>query len=239
MRRTRAKPGLGGARSAVRSRLPARTATDPARTSAGSAPASVESRVPARSVMRARVGACRVVGVVIVSAPSEETKTRTRRPPRGRLLPDPAPSPRKAFPAGSRRTGFLARGSSSPGPFPPRGSGSDRVRPPLQLRGSEGLPPSSLARLGSGPSYDRGRELSMEKDGRRRCAAAARATARRPRPPRVERSRDVGVARPTPDDTQRFRARTSELGEHRPHVRLETVNRSASRSLAVAPHARC
>src|SRR4030095_9007860 len=88
MRRTRAKPGLGGARSAVRSRLPARTATDPARTSAGAAPASVESRVPARSVMRARVGACRVVGVVIVSAPSEETKTRTRRPPRGRLLPE-------------------------------------------------------------------------------------------------------------------------------------------------------
>src|SRR4029077_12654794 len=75
----------------------------------------------------------------------------------------PAPSPRKVFPAGSRPGGFLARGSSSPGPFPPCGSGRDRVRPPSQLRGSEGFAPSSLTSLGSPLEYVCALTLSIEK----------------------------------------------------------------------------
>src|SRR5262249_36617885 len=63
-------------------------------------------------------------------------------------LAQPSSSPAEGMSAGSRRAGLLARGSSSPGPFPPRGSGRDRARLPSQVRGSEGFAPSSLARLG-------------------------------------------------------------------------------------------
>jgi hypothetical protein len=152
---------------------------------------------------------------------------------------NPAPSPRKAFPAGSRRTGFLARGSSSPGPFPPRGSGRDRVRPPLQLRGSEGLPPSSLARLGSEASYDRGRELSMEKG---RAPAMRRGSEGYRAPAEAAASRTIQARGRRPTYARRHAAvsRADVRAGRAPSPRTpETVNRPASRCLAVAPHARC
>src|SRR5215831_14982985 len=81
-----------------------------------------------------------------------------------RLLPEfQRPPLGRCFLAGSRPEGFLARGSLSPGPFPPCGSGRDRVRPPSQLRGSEGFAPSSLTCLGSVVSYVCVRTLSIEK----------------------------------------------------------------------------
>src|SRR5262245_20400890 len=97
----------------------------------------------------ARRRRCRV-GVVNVSPPSEETDTRTRRPHRVRH-----PLVTQLLPRG--RCSLLAPGGQvfwlgdQPPPVPSRpcGSGRDRVRPPLQLRGSEGFSPSSLARLGS------------------------------------------------------------------------------------------
>ena len=108
--------------------------------------------------------------------------------------PNPAPSPRKVCRAGSRRAGLLARGSSSPGPFPPCGSGCDRVRPPLQLRGSEGFAPSSLhppgvatvirlvaqgCQLASTLGSESPRDRSVERSARAAGSRARRASGRR------------------------------------------------------------
>src|SRR5262249_33803004 len=108
-----------------------------------------------------------LVGVAIASLPPEETDTCTRRVCFSRLLPE-----FQLPPLG--RCLLLAPGGEvfwlgdHPPPVPsraraPGSSGRDRVRPPLQLRGSEGFPPSSLTHLGSLASYVRARTLSMEK----------------------------------------------------------------------------
>ena len=66
----------------------------------------------------------------------------------------PQPLPRGRCRRWSRRAGLLARGSPSPGAFPPRirSSGGCRARPPSQLRGSGGFAPPSRTRRDRGRS---------------------------------------------------------------------------------------